>query len=67
MVSLVSMASKACGLEEYIKEKELWKEDPTLKKLALVPEIEDLIEKAETESQKIERLKREKQELLNYK
>ena len=31
MVSLVSMASKACGLEEYIKEKELWKEDPTLK------------------------------------
>jgi len=42
------------------------KEDPTLKKLALVPEIDSLIEKAETEAQKIKRLKREKEELLNY-
>ena len=42
------------------------KEDPTLKRLALVPEIDNLIEKAETESQKIKRLKREKEELLTY-
>lgn len=42
------------------------KEDPTLKKLALVPEIDSLIEKAETEAEKIKRLKREKNELLNY-
>ena len=31
MVSLVSMASKSCGLEEYIKEKKLYEKDPTLK------------------------------------
>ena len=31
MVSLVSMSSKACGLSEYIADKELWREDPTLK------------------------------------
>ena len=42
------------------------KEDPTLKRLALIPEIDNLIEKAETESQKIKRLKREKEELLAY-
>jgi len=42
------------------------KEDPMLKKLAMVPEIDNLIEKAETESQKIKRLKREKEELLAY-
>lgn len=42
------------------------KEDPTLKKIALVPEIDSLIERAETESEKIKRLKREKEELLNY-
>ena len=31
MISLVSMASKACGLEEYIEEKKLYEKDPTLK------------------------------------
>ena len=42
------------------------KEDKTLKKLAMVPEIDNLIERAETEQEKIKRLKREKNELLNY-
>uniref|UniRef100_UPI0040282E08 hypothetical protein n=1 Tax=Agathobacter sp. TaxID=2021311 RepID=UPI0040282E08 len=42
------------------------KEDLTLKKLALVPEIDDLIEKAETEAEKIKRLKKEKAELLRF-
>lgn len=42
------------------------KEDKTLKKLAMVPEIDNLIERAETEQGKIKRLKREKNELLNY-
>jgi len=31
MVSLVSMASKACGLEEYVEEHKLYEKDPTLK------------------------------------
>ncbi len=31
MVSLVSVASKACGLEEYIEEQKLYEKDPTLK------------------------------------
>jgi len=42
------------------------KEDPTLQKLALVSEIDQLIEKAETEAEKIERLKKEKEILINY-
>ena len=41
-------------------------EDPTLKKLALIPEIDSLIEKAETEAEKIECLKIEKKQLLEY-
>lgn len=31
MVSLVSVASKACGLREYVEEKKLYEQDPTLK------------------------------------
>lgn len=42
------------------------KEDETLKKLAMIPKIDELIEQAETETEKIERLKREKEVLLSY-
>lgn len=42
------------------------KEDAALKKLAMVPEIGSLIEKAETEKEKIKRLNRERIELINY-
>ena len=31
MVSLVSVASKSCGLTEYIEENKLWEQDPALK------------------------------------
>lgn len=42
------------------------REDDTLQKLAKVSQIDKLIEQAETEAEKIERLKREKGVLLNY-
>lgn len=42
------------------------RKDETLKKLAMIPEIDELIEKAETETEKIERLKKEKDLLLCY-
>lgn len=40
------------------------KEDSTLQQLALVPEIDNLIEKAKTETEKIEQLKIEKEKIL---
>lgn len=42
------------------------KEDSTLQQLALVPEIDNLIEKAKTETEKIEQLKIEKEKILYY-
>lgn len=42
------------------------KDDITLKKLAMVPEIDELIMKAKSEEEKIEKLKRDKEQLLLY-
>lgn len=42
------------------------REDETLQKLAKISQIDELIEQAETEEENIERLKEEKDVLLNY-
>ena len=42
------------------------REDETLQKLAKISQIDELIEQAETEEENIERLKKEKDVLLNY-
>lgn len=42
------------------------KEDETLQKLTKIPQIDELIEQAETEEEKIEHLKKEKEVLLDY-
>lgn len=42
------------------------RKDDTLQKLAKIPQIDELIEQAETEEEKIKRLKKEKDVLLDY-